>query len=46
MTGMDAISRDSLRAPHGDIPLRAMETAAVQQVHSEVDPVQELVKPC
>ncbi len=34
-----------LRAPHGDIPLLAMETAAVQQVCSEVDPVQELVKP-
>ncbi len=34
-----------LRAPHGDLPL-AMETIAAQQVHSEVDSVQELVKPC
>ncbi len=35
-----------LRAPHGDLPLLVMETVAVQQVHSEVDPMQELVKPC
>ncbi len=32
-----------LRAPHGDLPLLAMETIAVQQVRSDVDPVQELV---
>ncbi len=34
-----------LRASHGDIPLRAMGTTAVQQICSEVDPVQELLKP-
>ncbi len=28
------------------IPLLVMETMAVQQVYSKVDPVQELVKPC
>ncbi len=36
---------EPLRAPHGDIPLLAMETTAVQQICSEVDLVQELVKP-
>ncbi len=35
-----------LRAPHGDIPLQAIETTAVQQIRSEVDPIQELLKPC
>ncbi len=34
-----------LKAPHGDIPIQAMETTAVQQIRSEVDPVQELLKP-
>ncbi len=32
-----------LRAPHGDIPLLAMETTAVQQVCSEGDPVHHMV---
>ncbi len=35
-----------LKAPHGDIPLLAMKTSAVQQLCSKVDPVQELVKSC
>ncbi len=35
-----------LRAPHGDIPLLALETTAIQQACSKVDPVQELVKSC
>ncbi len=34
-----------LTVPHGDIPLQAIETTAVQQIYSEVDPVQELLKP-
>ncbi len=35
-----------LKTPHGDIPLPAMETFAIQQVRREVDSVQELVKAC
>ncbi len=35
-----------LRAPHGDLSVLAMETIAVQQVCSVVDPAQELVEPC
>ncbi len=35
-----------LGAPHGDIPLLALETTAIQQGCSKVDPVQERVKSC
>ncbi len=38
--------RGLLRSPHGDIPLLATETIAVLQVHSEVDPIREVVKSC
>ncbi len=40
------LRRGLLRAPCDDILLLAMETTAVQQIRSEVDPVQELMKPC
>ncbi len=33
-----------LRALHSDIPLQAIETTAVQQIRSEVDPIQDLLK--
>ncbi len=36
-----------LKAPHGDIPLQAMETTTVvQRIRNEVDPEQEMQKPC
>ncbi len=43
--GLIVYLRIGLLRSHGHILLLVMETAAVQQVHSEVDPVQELVKP-